>query len=401
VETPVVRADGSVRVERGYDKSTRLYFRSPTQFPTLPEPTVDAARLAALELLDAFCDFPFVGDADRAATLAAIITIAGRHLIDGPIPLILARADTPGAGKGKLVDGITTIATGRQVSRTPPCDEDEELRKRLTTFAIEGTRVALLDNCVTLGGQSLDAVLTSTRWSDRVLGVSRTIDMPWSTVLMATGNNPRIVGDTTRRILPIRLSADCPNPESRTGFKHSNLIGYLNKSWVGFHANALTILRAGLRAQPTQAEGLQWGSYESWCAIVRRSVICAYGVDPLATREGLGDGDDEMSALRRLIGALMNEGGLTASQLIERAERQDGCSNAELREALHQMATGRDGRLHPRGVGAALRKYQGRPVLLSECVFRLRVKDQHWAVTADGAVQTALPRAPHPPSSGV
>ena len=55
----------------------------------------------------------------------------------------------------------------------------EELRKRITTIAVEGDRLVLLDNLAgAVGNDILDAALTTDRWKDRLLGVNRRYDGP-------------------------------------------------------------------------------------------------------------------------------------------------------------------------------------------------------------------------------
>lgn len=115
VEAPVLRADGSVLQEPGYDPATRLYYRPAdglavpdvTSQPT-PADAADAARLLREELLG---DFPFVAEADAADALALLLTPIVRQLV--PLaPLALITAPIKGSGKGLLAGVAARIATG-------------------------------------------------------------------------------------------------------------------------------------------------------------------------------------------------------------------------------------------------------------------------------------------------
>jgi hypothetical protein len=52
-----------------------------------------------------------------------------------------------------------------------------------------------------LGAGALDAALTGTAWSERILGKGEKIDLPLLTIWYATGNNVTFKGDTARRCL--------------------------------------------------------------------------------------------------------------------------------------------------------------------------------------------------------
>ena len=121
--------------------------------------------------MEVFVDFPFQHAYHRSAALAAVLSLVGRYAIHGNVPLFAVSASTRGAGKGKLVDAISLIATGRTAPLWPETTDDEEERKRILTLAMEGDTLVLLDNITQpLGSPALDAALTSPTFKDRVLG---------------------------------------------------------------------------------------------------------------------------------------------------------------------------------------------------------------------------------------
>jgi hypothetical protein len=181
VEAPTLRPDGSVLDSPGWDPQTGLLNEPADDYPPVPKSPSRADAGGALDkLLDLVDDFPFVGDADKAVWLAALLTALARQAVRGPCPLFLLDANTPGTGKTMLVDVLSAIATGRGASRTAFPETDEELRKRITSIAIAGDRLMLFDNIAhAFGGSSLDAALTGTTWRDRILGRSElTAELP-------------------------------------------------------------------------------------------------------------------------------------------------------------------------------------------------------------------------------
>ncbi|MFH1924154.1 MAG: primase-helicase zinc-binding domain-containing protein, partial [Planctomycetota bacterium] len=210
VEAPVLRADGTILQQPGYDSLTGLLFQPRGAFPEIPERlTVDGARRAVDALLESVADFPFATPAHKAAWLAATLTPFARFAFYGCAPLNLIDANVRGCGKGLLADVTGAIFCWREMSRMPKAGDDDEFRKRITALAIAGDPLILIDNIVGfLGSPSLDAALTATSWSDRVLGKSEMVtDVPLTATWYATANNAILGADTARRVLHIRLES--------------------------------------------------------------------------------------------------------------------------------------------------------------------------------------------------
>ena len=92
VESPVLRADGTVLQTPGYDPSTGIVFRPQCDFPEMPDkPTHDCAVRARDALLEVVEDFPFAGDAHRAAWLAGVLTPPARYAFYGPGSIVSER----------------------------------------------------------------------------------------------------------------------------------------------------------------------------------------------------------------------------------------------------------------------------------------------------------------------
>jgi hypothetical protein len=105
------------------------------------------ARLVAIALLDdVFCDFPFKDAASRSHVFAALLLPFVRELIDGPTPLHLFDAPTPGTGKGLLMNVLSLIHTGRGAAMISAPSDDDEWRKRITAMLFRGQKQIVLDN---------------------------------------------------------------------------------------------------------------------------------------------------------------------------------------------------------------------------------------------------------------
>lgn len=368
IRTPTLRADGSVLQVRGYDAATGLLYLPDRDFSKVPEkPTQEDAKRAADMLLDVVVDFPFATAADRAIWLAAVLTLLLRSAIAGPTPLFAFDANVRGAGKTWLADLAAIIAIGPALARVawPGCDE--EVRKLITSVALEGWSSVLLDNVATkLGGPSLDAALTATTWQGRILGESRTTGLlPLTTVWLATGNNIELSADTARRTLLARLESLEEHPEDRSQFKHADLKKFVRDERARLAVAGLTLLRAYFAAGCPDMGLAPWGSFEEWSRLIRHAIVWAGQADPRANCDAVRNAD-QSAQLVRLIHEGIEEAdieceGVTAAdiaRLLGHEIGQDGVDHwATLREAMSELC---GPKLDSRKIGYGLRRYQGR-----------------------------------------
>ena len=350
VQAPTIRSDGSILQTRGYDAPTGLLYEPSVDFPTVPNtPTKENANAALDVLADTLCDFPMLSHADRSAWLTMVLSMIGRPSFTGGCPLFAITANVRGAGKSLLADAASLIAFGHSAGRKAFTRDGDELRKVITAVALEATPAVLFDNLDTqLGGAALDAVLTGSTWSDRVLGQSRmTGDLPMRTVWSATGNNLSFGSDVARRVLPIRLHSELETPEDRTGFKHPNLLAWVERERPRLAVAALTALRAYFVAGcPLQAGG-DWGSFEAWSSVIRGCIVWSGFADPLPTRQTATAQDETASLLGRLILGIEKADasgiGLTCKE-IERCVYGDGRDDPDndvLAEAVTEICGSR------------------------------------------------------------
>lgn len=372
VETPVLRVDGTVVTTPGYDEATGLFFAPTCTVPTIPaNPTREDAVAATAKLLEVVEDFPFAKPEHQSAFLAALLTPFVRFAYHGPAPLFLIDANTRGAGKSLLTDVLAGIISGRDMPRMPPADDPEEERKRITSVAMDGTPNILFDNVLRLGSPALDAALTATEWTDRVLGSNRKISIPVQITWFATGNNVQVRADTARRCLHIRLETDLENPERRSKFKHPDLLGYVREHRGELVAACLTVLRAYFEAgkpvqkDPDQKDLAPWGSFEAWSRIVRHAIVWLGLPDPGLTRDELAENDTDSNALADLLSGWLELQNDHNGEALSTADAAKALENNPHKYDRLRTAIGEVARIGPKGpsardVGFALRPFKGR-----------------------------------------
>lgn len=251
---PVLRADGSILLEPGYDAVSGLYFDPQHDFSSLSsDPTADQVAAAREFILDKLLfDLPWVDKADLANMVAAMATTPIRRFLNReggnqPTPLHLISAGTRSTGKS-LVSDIITLPYG-SVMR-PWTENEEELRKAITTMLGDQTKACCVFDNVPSGHQirsaNLSMLLTSSVWTDRLLGKNTQASYVNDRLWIATGNNPRLGGDNASRTVGIRLDARMERPELRDGFKIPKLSTLIQQS--GFQAQVVTAILTLLRA---------------------------------------------------------------------------------------------------------------------------------------------------------
>ncbi len=285
----MLRADGTIARKPGYDSLTGLYVNVTGDYPELMAP-----KVAAEILRDVVADFPFVADNHRSAWVASLVTNVSRAAFHGCAPFFLATANMPAVGKTLLFDAEAAITEDRPAARYAFPKDDNELRKVITTVALNGSPYLFLDNIEgRLGGSTLENFLTATRWLDRILGVNRKVDLPLNIVTVGTGNNCRLSSAMVRRTCAIELRTNLERPDLRKDFKHPDLLGWIKKNRRELAIAALSIPAAYILAGRPKVKMEPWASFEGWSNLVRASIIHAGMSDP-DTRELLAaEADDD------------------------------------------------------------------------------------------------------------
>jgi hypothetical protein len=234
IGAPVLRRDGTLLQQAGYDPTTGLYLATRVRLDPVPDkPTPQQVHDARVFLLDKFLrDFPWASMADLANYVALLVTPTLRRYLRSLIPFGLIDATMPASGKSLLCAGPGMLY-GQRVLPWPD-DDDNELRKAITAVLADLVGCIVWDN-ITEGTVIDSAVLanliTNQVWSDRLLGTNRSTSVENDRLWMATGNNLQLGGDMASRTVRVHLDPDMPRPEERdqTKFGIPNLDHWITR----------------------------------------------------------------------------------------------------------------------------------------------------------------------------
>lgn len=298
VEAPVLRPDGSILDRPGYDKATQLYYvpgpgMARCKIPAYP--TQDDAMAAMDRIKALFADFPFESNADKANTLALLITPFVRHAVKKDIQMALIDATNAGTGKGLITIVVSIIATGKPTTPMSAKDNDEEWRKAILTELLQSPRIVIIDNIRgILESAALELMLTGGGINERILGQSKRVKARNEATWMATGNNLLIGGDLPRRCYRIRLISQTATPEERDDFKIADLEKHVTDNRAEIVSDILTVARAWhVAGNPSAKNVPNLGTFTDWAKTVGGMLEFA-GVDSFqANRDELRSKNNE------------------------------------------------------------------------------------------------------------
>lgn len=293
ITAPTLRRDGSLLNRPGYDDATGLLLEVEGDdiHPVPMHPTGEQVETALERLMKPFADFPLVGPVDKSVLLAALLTAAVRPVLP-TAPAVGFDAPTQGSGKTLLAKCVAVLALGEVPTIWPHTHarDDEEIRKRIMTILMTGTRAVIWDNVIgVFDSAALAGALTSQHYSDRILGKTGHANVPNKALWLLTGNNLTLAGDLPRRVLKCRIDPETDRPFARQFDVDPE--AYCQQHRQRMIADALTVLRGWLASSDAPAPG-NMASFEAWDLMVRQAVAwVARHFDPL------GEYTDPMEAV--------------------------------------------------------------------------------------------------------
>lgn len=349
---PIIRIDGSVHLARGWDQATESYYiGEPMTLPAMsPE--------ECIRILDeVICDFDFESESGRAAWYAALLTAVARITVDGACPLFLFDANIRGAGKGLLAQTISVIVTGHTAPVSLFTNDDREMGQRILSSVIEGAPIVLWDNLVgVFGGPAIEALITTSRFSGRILRESRNFTGEVTATFFATGNNVALTPDMMRRTIPIRLMVREEFPEDRNDFRHGDLLGFCRANRHNLLASAICMVSSFLSSG--ERFDVTLGSFEGWSRVVRECIMWARLPDPMeAQKEMRALSDPGSEVYQEFLIAAYEWFGSAEFSAMDAFAAQHRCP--ELKTAMESMIYGRSS-LTARAVGYKLRSIRDR-----------------------------------------
>ena len=227
--SPLLHADGSIRVAEGYDEETRLWCERVPVIEVPEAPTEDDARAALRRVRIKFRTFAFAdafritvpdasvsvvnidqpSGADESAFLIALLTAVCRASLQ-LAPAVMVRAPQisgAGTGKGLLVRAMCSVAFGIHPRAMTVGTKLEEMEKRIAAALIGAEPVLFLDNVngVALKSDTLASAITERPASVRPLGTSTIMQLNSTALIAVTGNGVTLSEDMVRRFIVVEL----------------------------------------------------------------------------------------------------------------------------------------------------------------------------------------------------
>ncbi len=398
ITAPTLRADGGVLDVPGFDKTSGLLYVSDDPAPPrVPSSPNKAAIVGALrELMEPVQLFPFADRESRGVALAALLTACVRRSLP-TAPGIAFDAPTPGTGKSLLGKVVLALGGHSSASHKPP-PTDEECGKVLFAALRAGAGAIFFDNFATpIGGPAIDHFLTAEEYAGRILGSSENQPrLPNGALMLFTGNNVSLMGDTCRRVLTCRLDARVEHPSRRSfAFDPEQFVRARRPRLV---RAALTLLR-GYKASGAVPKGRPLGSFEAWDALVRQTVCWLAETqsefelgDPNVTTERSEVADDGKGQLAEMLtawGAAFGGTPQSAAQALAFAHGDDftpGSEATTLRDAVRSLARHPRDEMTPKRLGMWLKASKDK--VAADCRFEGFIDRNgvtQWFVQAVGA----------------
>ena len=276
---PIVLSDGTLLAKRGLDRERGIVFRVPKHLmgfiPEQKACTTEAVAEAMRFLTDDWlCDISTTY-AGKCVLIAAALTVIERSVLNER-PAFFVTAGRRGGGKTTALMMLLMAITGVRPSAAAWSPNEEERRKSLLSYLLEGLPAIIWDNIprgLSLGCPHIEKSCTSASYSDRRLGATEMVTVSCSVVHMFTGNNIAPRGDLASRSLQIRLDVDRPDPENRD-FTHSDPIGWTEEH-RGPILNALYTIMLGNPALSPKSKLVPQTRFKGWWRIVGAAIESA------------------------------------------------------------------------------------------------------------------------------
>jgi hypothetical protein len=316
---PLFREDGTVFDADGYDDATKYVLATDAglDFDVKEEPTgLDLHRAVSL-IMEPIAAFPFVSDADRNAWVGMALTPMLRFIAPGPYKLGLIEAHQAGSGKSFLASMLAELHGGQVHAEMP--SEDAELRKTVTSVLQEKGGVIVFDNVDgKVSSPVLAGLLTSARWSARLLGKNASVTLPNDRMWVATGNNIVIDGDMARRVLRCVIDPGMPNPELREF--DFNPVDWIKRNRSEYLSALGTLIRAWVVKGRKMGDSPGSDSYATWRraldGILDNAGISG-GFDPQENRIQMGASDADWGDFLGAVWGVFGDRVWKMSELVE------------------------------------------------------------------------------------
>lgn len=222
--------------------------------------------------------------------------------------------------------------------------------------------MAYLDNINRkIEGAELASALTTGRWTDRLLGFTKTVNVPVRCTWIFAANNPDMSNEIRRRCIRIRLDAKVERPELRTNFKHKDLEGWVRANRGELIWACLTLIQNWIAKERPEGNAPVKGSFEQWSRVMGGILECA-GVDGfLGNEDALRErADSEGRAKREFLSTWWDEYGEKPATVGGSSTVEDGGIFGECRDAVDALPiTGESDRARKISLGKYIARMEG------------------------------------------
>jgi len=215
-------------------------------------------------------------------------------------------ANTERSGK-TLLGKLAIVPVSGKMAAQSWTKKDEELRKAIDAEMLRASRYIVFDNVKGhIQSQIIEAFMTSSTWTGRVLGKTQMFEAENTATLFFTGNDCTVSPDMSNRCLIVDLYVDEADVQART------ISEPINDSWLMQRPNRFRILSALWaivrywdQAGRPKAKGRVRVGFEEWCNVIGGMVEFAGFGDCLAEPEddekNVNTESADMKALVRLL----------------------------------------------------------------------------------------------------
>ncbi len=278
INLPYIMNDELRFTQHGYNPDLKIYVlgEAPAVTPMLLDSVFEILR-------DNIGEFCYLDIVDFSRTVVYLITPLVRLITNGSRSMLfLADANRQGAGKDCLLGMAPLICSGKEPCFYPPCENDEEWRKRIFSALLGGERFIMISNQKGhLSSGALEHTLTSSCISDRVLGQSKKLTLPNSAIYGISGNGLTFSDDMARRICHIRLEFYQEEQATRK-FKYPDLYAHVLQQRTKLLSALMSmIVHWAVNGCP---KGRSIPSFVKWSETVGGILTCCGFPDPFAER---------------------------------------------------------------------------------------------------------------------
>lgn len=309
VNGPMLRDDGTIHCENGYDALTGVYTYNVPKIMVPDSPSREDAERAFATLRHpyrtfAFADRTTVDEAfqidgaainvpvtkldekpgkDESAFLVGLLTAVCRPslLIAPAIAVRSPSLSGSGVGKKLLLQSVAIIAFGREAPSVA-LGRGNEFEKGLVAAVIRPDPGVVIDNINgrKLQSETLCTVLTDRPAMVRVLGASELKEANPRMLICIDGNAFTFAEDLVRRNFVVEMDAKVENPELRKFA--GDFLADITAQRTQMLQAALTIWRWGRQNAATLKRGQRLGGFEQWGAWARDPLLALGCQDPVA-----------------------------------------------------------------------------------------------------------------------